>query len=191
MSSLKGKNEELLSGKLLLGVPISVKDCIALKGALQTGGLQCRTGEVHRSSEDSLIVHVLRQAGAIPICRGNVSQVMMLPESSNNIWGTTLNPWDLSRTPGGSSGGEGALVAMKCVPLAVGSDIGGSIRIPATYCGVTGFKPTPSRLSMEGCMRPRKVYFIFFAVFYSQNMLIAIWLAHINYCVRFTTIHEG
>lgn len=142
--------------KVLLGVPISVKDCIGLKGAFQTGGLQCRTDEKYRSTEDSLIVQVLRSAGALPCVRGNVSQIMMLPESVNNIWGCSLNPWDLSRTPGGSSGGEGALVAMKCVPLAIGSDIGGSIRIPAAFCGVVGFKPTPNRLSMKGCMKPRK-----------------------------------
>ena len=153
---LKSNGEEIENRCLLLGVPISVKDCIGLKGALQTGGMQCRTDEKYRSLEDSLIVRVIRSAGALPMCRGNVSQIMMLPESDNNVWGRSLNPWDLSRTPGGSSGGDGALVAMKCVPLAIGSDIGGSIRIPAIFCGIVGFKPTSNRLSMKGCMKPRK-----------------------------------
>ena len=86
---------------------------------------------------------------------GNVSQSMMLPEAENNVFGRTLNPWDLSRVPGGSSGGDAALVSMRCVPLALGSDVGGSIRIPAAYCGIIGFKPTADRLSKVGCMLPR------------------------------------
>jgi Asp-tRNA(Asn)/Glu-tRNA(Gln) amidotransferase A subunit family amidase len=141
----------------LFGVPISVKDCIGMKGSLSTGGLQCRTREDLRFKEDSLIVAIVRKAGALPMVRGNVSQTMMMPESVNNIWGRTLNPWDLNRTSGGSSGGDAALVAMKCVPLAIGSDVAGSIRIPATFCGIVGFKPTTHRLSLKGCMRPKKV----------------------------------
>mmetsp|Transcript_34149 Transcript_34149/g.50185 ORF Transcript_34149/g.50185 Transcript_34149/m.50185 type:complete len:617 (+) Transcript_34149:99-1949(+) len=140
----------------LYGVPISVKDAIAQKGALQTGGLACRTSESHRSTKDCALVQVLRSAGALPIVRGNTCQLMMLPECHNNIWGTTRNPWNLSRTCGGSSGGEGALVAMKCVPLALGSDVGGSIRIPSTFCGVVGFKPTTTRVPNSGSMKPRK-----------------------------------
>ena len=140
---------------LLYGVPISVKDCIAIKGTFSTGGLACRLNST--SKEDSLIVQVLKKAGAIPICRGNTIQLMMLPESVNRIWGRSRNPWDLSRTPGGSSGGDAALVAMDCVPLAVATDVAGSIRIPAASCGVVGFKPTASRLSGKGNMRPSKV----------------------------------
>ena len=141
---------------LLRNVPISVKDCIGVRGCLQTGGLAVRTLEEHRSEVDSTLVATLRSQGAIPIVRGNVSQCMMLPESANNVWGETLNPWDKTRTPGGSSGGEGALVATGCVPLAVGSDVGGSIRIPASFCGIAGFKPSPGRISKKGCMAPRK-----------------------------------
>ena len=79
----------------------------------------------------------------------------MLPSSKNYIWGETTNPWNLSRTCGGSSGGEGALVAMDIVPCAIGSDVGGSVRIPATFCGVIGFKATPHRISKLGCMSTR------------------------------------
>jgi fatty acid amide hydrolase len=139
----------------LYGVPISVKECIAVKGAYSTGGLACRLNK--RMEIDSLPVELMRKAGAIPICTGNTIQIMMLSESHNRIWGRSKNPWDLSRTPGGSSGGDAALVAMGCVPLAVASDVAGSIRIPACFTGVVGFKPTSTRLSLKGCMRPRKV----------------------------------
>lgn len=151
---LKSKGSVRDAG-VLYGVPISVKDCIALKGCYSTGGLACRLRQ--RDDHDSLIVQVLKSAGAIPLCRGNVPQIMMLPESCNRIWGKSRNPWDLTRTPGGSSGGDGALVAMGCVPLAICSDVAGSIRIPAAFCGVVGFKPTSTRLSSKGNMKPRKV----------------------------------
>jgi len=143
--------------KPLYGVPISVKDCIKMKNALETGGLACRTHESLRAKDDSVLVHILRVcSGALPIVRGNVGQIMMLPESENFVWGRSCNPWDLNRTPGGSSGGDATLVAMKCVPMAVGSDVAGSIRIPASFCGVVGFKPSSMRLSNKGSMRPRK-----------------------------------
>lgn len=74
----------------------------------------------------------------------------MLPESDNAIFGRSDNPWDLGRTPGGSSGGEASLVASRCAPLAVGSDIGGSIRIPCHFTGTCGLKPTPERMSRKG-----------------------------------------
>ena len=86
--------------------------------------------------KDSLIVELLRKAGAIPLVTGNTIQLMMLYDCNNRIWGRTLNPWNLNRSPGGSSGGDAALVAMGCVPLAVASDVAGSIRIPACFSGV-------------------------------------------------------
>jgi Asp-tRNA(Asn)/Glu-tRNA(Gln) amidotransferase A subunit family amidase len=149
-------------GGVLAGVPISVKDCIGLKGAYSTGGFACRLQR--RDTEDSLIIQVLKSAGALPLCRGNVPQIMMIPESVNRIYGRSRNPWNLRRTPGGSSGGDGALVAMRCVPLAICSDVAGSIRIPAAFCGVTGFKPTSTRVSNKGNMRPRKVALHFLLV---------------------------
>ena len=81
----------------------------------------------------------------------------MLCETYNRFWGRSRNPWNLTRTPGGSSGGDAALVAMGCVPLAAASDVAGSIRIPACFSGVVGFKPTSTRLSGRGSMKPRKV----------------------------------
>ncbi|CAB9507550.1 Glutamyl-tRNA(Gln) amidotransferase subunit A [Seminavis robusta] len=138
----------------LYGVPVSIKESNGVKGTFSTGGLACRLNK--RQEEDSLPVELIRKAGAIPICTGNTIQLMMLAESTNRIWGRSRNPWDLSRTPGGSSGGDAALVAMGCVPLAIGSDIAGSIRIPACFSGIVGFKPTSTRLSGKGCMKPRK-----------------------------------
>jgi len=143
------------AASLLFGVPVSVKDCIGLAGALMTGGLACRAEEKRRSEYDSVVVRLVKRHGGLPMVRGNVSQCMMLPEAENNIFGRTVNPWDIRRTPGGSSGGEAALVAMRCVPLAIGTDVGGSVRIPAAFNGVCGFKPTPGRISKRGCMVPR------------------------------------
>lgn len=137
----------------LYGVPLSVKECIGLKGTYSTGGLACRLR--NRDLQDSVIVKVLRQQGALPICTGNAIQMMMLTESVNRIWGRTKNPWNLERSAGGSSGGDAALVAMGCVPLALASDVAGSIRVPACFCGVTGFKPTKRRISSAGNMKPR------------------------------------
>jgi fatty acid amide hydrolase len=99
-----------------------------------------------------VLVRVLRESGAIPMVRGNVPQLMLVPETDNRIFGCALNPYDRKRTPGGSSGGDGVLVSTGAVPLAIGTDIGGSIRIPAHNCGVVGFKPTPSRMSKKGCV---------------------------------------
>ena len=138
---------------VLKGCPISVKDCIGVRGALSTGGMSCRADKV--SMRDSALVSTLRSQGALILCRGNVPQSLMLPETTNNIWGRTRNPWNLDRTPGGSSGGEAALVATGCVVLGIGSDVGGSIRIPAAFCGVVGFKPSPGRISSRGCMSAR------------------------------------
>lgn len=74
----------------------------------------------------------------------------MLPESDNAIFGRSDNPWNLHRTPGGSSGGEGSLVASRCAPIAIGSDVGGSIRIPCHFTGTCGLKPTPERITKKG-----------------------------------------
>jgi len=137
----------------LYGIPISVKEHIAMTGSYSTAGMACRLR--HRNHKDSLIVECLKGAGAIPLVTGNAMQVLMLPETVNRIWGRAMNPWDTTRTPGGSSGGDAALVAMSCVPLALASDVAGSIRIPASFCGVVGFKPTPARMSSKGIMKPR------------------------------------
>ena len=75
----------------------------------------------------------------------------------NKKWGRARNPWNLTRTPGGSSGGDAALVAMRCVPLAIGTDVAGSLRGPASFCGIVGFKPTSLRLTKKGAVRAKKV----------------------------------
>lgn len=87
-------------------------------------------------------------------CKTNVPQMLMLPETANNVFGTTTNPWNHARCAGGSSGGEGALIGARASPLGIGTDIGGSIRIPATFNGITGFKPTPWRVSDQGITLP-------------------------------------
>ena len=143
----------------LEGLPVSIKDCIAQRGTEATCGLAARVGKI--AEEDGLQVQLLREAGAIPFVRSNTPQCLMLPESMNAVFGRTLNPWNLARTPGGSSGGEGALLAARATPLGLGSDIGGSIRIPSQFCGVYGFKPTnggdmtSNRITSMGSMIPR------------------------------------
>jgi fatty acid amide hydrolase len=81
-----------------------------------------------------------------------------LPESTNNIYGCCKNPWNVERTPGGSSGGEAAILALKASPLGIGSDIGGSLRIPALYCGIYSLLPTTKRLTMQGSKIPQFEY---------------------------------
>ena len=147
---------ELARGKRrgpLHGLPISVKDQFDMAGCDSTCGLSARC--YRPAARDSLLVSLCRQAGAIPFVRTNVPQLLMLPEAFNAIWGVCRNPYDPSRSSGGSSGGEGALIAARGSPLGLGTDIGGSIRIPAVLCGICGFKPTVGRLSSVGIGVPR------------------------------------
>jgi len=134
--------------RLLEGVPISLKDQIHQKGADSTCGLAVRCFQP--SEEHGLLTELLVEQGAIPFVRSNVPQCLLLPESANAIWGVAQHPTRPDRTPGGSSGGEAALVAHHGSPLGIGTDIGGSVRIPAHYCGVYAFKPTPQRNSRKG-----------------------------------------
>lgn len=127
----------------LAGVPISVKDSVDLTGTASTFGLPWRRDEL--APTDDPHVARLRAAGAIPFAKSNVAQLLLYIESDNPLFGRTLNPFDAERTPGGSSGGEAALIASHASPLGLGSDIGGSIRVPAHFCGVAGFKPTQGR----------------------------------------------
>jgi Asp-tRNA(Asn)/Glu-tRNA(Gln) amidotransferase A subunit family amidase len=95
------------------------------------------------AKEDAVVVKLLKREGAIPIVRGNLCQFVYVGHTDNRIFGRAVNPYDSMRTCGGSSGGDGALVASRCVPFAIGTDIGGSIRSPASCSGIIGFKPTP------------------------------------------------
>ncbi|XP_078320644.1 vitamin D3 hydroxylase-associated protein-like [Crassostrea virginica] len=132
----------------LHGIPVSIKENYYIKGYDCTAGMQsCIDQPV---SDDAVIVKVLKKQGAIPFVRTNVPQTMMTFECSNPIYGRTLNPQDIERGPGGSSGGEGALIAAGGSVLGIGTDIGGSIRIPANMCGICGFKPTAGRISGAG-----------------------------------------
>ena len=132
----------------LYGLPVSVKECFFVKGYDSTLGLAKRIGEP--ASEDCKLVKFVKEAHGIPFCLTNVPQTMYSYRCSNPIFGITNNPHGLSRTPGGSSGGEGALIAAGGSPFGLGSDIGGSIRIPSTFCGIYGLKPTTGRLFHEG-----------------------------------------
>lgn len=132
----------------LHGFPISLKEHLGLQG------LRCTTGYVSHwdtvAKENAHIVQVLRDAGAVFHCRTTVPQTMMHLETDSNLYGVTTNPHNSSLTSGGSSGGEGALVALRGSCLGIGSDVGGSIRSPAANCGIFGLKPTAFRLPTDG-----------------------------------------
>ncbi|KAI9440853.1 amidase [Lactarius indigo] len=136
----------------LHGVPISVKDVFDVKGFDSTIGF---TQWANKPAEKNApLVATLRAAGAVVIAKTNVPQTLFAFESNNPLWGRTLNPWSTAHTAGGSSGGEGALLAADGAVLGVGTDIGGSIRIPSGYCGIYGLKPGHGRVTMEGSADP-------------------------------------
>lgn len=128
----------------LAGVPIAIKDDTAVAGQATTRGSRSYGPP---SGEDAEVVRRLRAAGAIPIGVTNVPELMIWPWTASEANGITRNPWDLSRTTGGSSGGSAGAVAAGLVPCATGSDGGGSIRIPAACCGLVGMKPSRGRVS--------------------------------------------
>jgi Asp-tRNA(Asn)/Glu-tRNA(Gln) amidotransferase A subunit family amidase len=132
----------------LHGVPITIKSSIDVAGFPVECGTKLRRGVVAQS--DAPLVSRLRSAGAIILGNTNVPEFLMAYETDNSITGRTNNPWNLSRTPGGSSGGEAAAIASGCSAGGVGSDGGGSIRIPAHYSGICGLKPTPGRIPSTG-----------------------------------------
>uniref|UniRef100_A0AAX7VK86 Fatty-acid amide hydrolase 1 n=1 Tax=Astatotilapia calliptera TaxID=8154 RepID=A0AAX7VK86_ASTCA len=136
---------------LLYGVPVSIKENIAFKNH------DCSCGVVinldQPAEKDSVLVQVLKKQGAIPFVKTNLPQALLSYDCSNPIYGQTVNPHNPQKTSGGSSGGEGALIGGGGSLLGIGTDIGGSIRIPASFCGICGFKPTAGRLSSQG-VRP-------------------------------------
>lgn len=140
--------KELEEEKPLLGIPFTLKHSIAVKGMSYTSGYVPRKD--YRATEDAGIVTLLRNAGAIPLINTNTSQMCMWWESSNNLFGTTNNPYDTCRTVGGSSGGEGAIIASAASVFGVGSDIAGSIRIPSFYNGIFGHKPSKDITPLTG-----------------------------------------
>ncbi|PCG90117.1 Amidase [Penicillium occitanis (nom. inval.)] len=133
---------------MLHGLPISVKEHIKIKGTTATSGLIAWANNV--SNEDALIVKIFREQGAIFYVKTTNPQTLMAIETDSNLFGRTTNPHNKSLTSGGSTGGEGALLAMNGSPLGIGTDIGGSIRVPSAFCGTYGFKPTIGRLPHSG-----------------------------------------
>ncbi|TJW66699.1 MAG: amidase, partial [Mesorhizobium sp.] len=136
----------------LHGVPVTLKDGHATAGMRTTVGLTAWAD--HVPTADSTIAARLRKAGAIIIGKTNVPPRLRDLQTVNPIFGRTSNPWDVARTPGGSSGGAAAAVAAGLVPLDIGSDAGGSIRVPAHLCGICGFKPTQSTVPIPGGAQP-------------------------------------
>jgi len=134
------------------GVPITVKS------AIEVAGLRCETGSPARlgvrAAADAVVVARLRAAGALVLGTTNVAEMLMGYETVNPLHGRTCNPWDPDRTPGGSSGGESAAIAAGCSAAGIGSDGGGSIRVPAHFTGICGLKPTPGRIPSTGHQPP-------------------------------------
>lgn len=124
----------------LLGLPYTTKEYISAKGMPLTAGVWARRGQ--RADRDATIVTRLRDAGAILVGMTNVPEGGLWMETYNDIYGRTVNPWSVDHTAGGSSGGEGAIVAAGAVAFGLGADVGGSIRIPSAFCGIVGHKPT-------------------------------------------------
>jgi len=124
----------------LAGVPITIKDALATEGIRSTGGATELSDFV--PDEDATAVAKVRDAGAVVFGKTNVPRWSGDYQSYNDMFGTTNNPWDLERTPGGSSGGPGASVAMGFTGFEIGTDIGGSVRVPSSFCGIYGHKPS-------------------------------------------------
>ncbi|KAJ3501673.1 hypothetical protein NLJ89_g9232 [Agrocybe chaxingu] len=132
----------------LHGLPVSLKDQFTMKGLETIMGYASGIGKY--ADKDCTIVEILHECGVVPFVRTNVPQTLMWGETFNNVFGRTLNPYNRSLTPGGSSGGEGALLAMRGSPLGVGTDIGGSVRIPSAFCGLYTIRPSYARLPYYG-----------------------------------------
>jgi amidase len=132
----------------LHGVPITVKDAIATAGLRTTGGATELAD--HVPATDATVVARLRAAGAIVFGKTNLPKWSLDYQTGNDLFGVTHNPWDLTRTPGGSSGGAGAAVAAGLTAFEVGTDLGGSVRLPSNWCGVFGFKPTFGAVPTDG-----------------------------------------
>lgn len=142
-----GASDELMK-KPFLGVPFTTKESQAIKGMPLTMGIWCRRNE--RATEDSEGVELLRNAGAISIACSNLPELLIWQETRNPVYGMTNNPHHTGRSPGGSSGAEAALVASAASAISLCSDVGGSTRMPAFYCGMFGHHPTPGTTKTKG-----------------------------------------
>jgi amidase len=136
----------------LLGLPVTVKEALNVAGLPTTWGVP---GTEHLlAAEDAVLVRRLKAAGAVVLGKTNVAMHLADWQSANPVFGVTNNPWDLSCTPGGSSGGSAAALAAGLVPLEFGTDLGGSLRVPAHFCGVFAHKPSHGLVPMRGCAPP-------------------------------------
>ena len=136
----------------LHGVPMTIKDSLDTEGVVTTGGTKGRAGFV--PEQDSTVVARLRGAGAILLGKTNTPELTLAGETDNLVYGRTNNPYDILRTPGGSSGGAGAILASGGSPLDMGSDTGGSVRLPSHFCGIAGLKPNSWRVPRTGHIVP-------------------------------------
>ena len=152
-SQAQQADQELLDGKdrgPLHGIPVAVKDVFCTRGIRTTCGSKLFAD--HIPQHDAAVVERLRAAGAVMVGKTNMHELAYGVTSTNPHFGTVRNPWDLDRIAGGSSGGSGSAVAAGMVPMAMGSDTGGSIRIPASFCGTVGLKPSFGRVSRYGVL---------------------------------------
>ena len=138
---------------VLAGIPIGVKDLEDAAGLPTTYGSAARVG-LPPAAEDSVLVARLKSAGCVVVGKTNTPELGWKPDTENPTFGATRNPWDLDRSPGGSSGGSAAAIAAGMVPLATGSDGGGSIRIPSALCGISGMMPSLGRVPAGGAEPP-------------------------------------
>ena len=152
--AIEADNKINLKSKLgpLHGLPMTIKDAFEVEGLVSTGGNPAWKDNIPKRNAEA--VQRLVDAGAIIFGKTNVPFLSSDLQSFNKIYGTTNNPWDLERTPGGSSGGSAAALAAGMTPLELGSDIGGSIRVPAHFCGLYGHKPSYNIISEVGHMPP-------------------------------------
>ncbi|HAF37460.1 MAG TPA: amidase [Gammaproteobacteria bacterium] len=136
----------------LHGVPMTIKDSLDTFDFITTWGTQGRAA--FRPGRDASVVARLRSAGAILVGKTNTPEFTLAFQTDNNLFGRTNNPYDLTRTSGGSSGGAAALIASRAIPFDIGTDTGGSIRLPAHFCGIAGLKPTSGRVPCSGNALP-------------------------------------
>src|SRR5438105_4162528 len=151
LESAKLCDSELARGNIigpLHGIPLTIKDTIATRGIRTTSGSRLRADDVPQ--HDAPVIARLKAAGAIILGKTNTAEMAIPYETDNPVFGRTNNPYDLSRTPGGSSGGEAAAIAAGLSAAGIGSDLAGSIRVPAHFCGIAALKPTTGLVPMEG-----------------------------------------
>ena len=149
LEKAKAAEQKLVSGNArpLEGIPLAIKDFTPTKGKVTTRGSRLLQDWI--PDWNPVLVERLEAAGAIMVGKTTTPEFATSGFTDSPLWGITRNPWDTSRTPGGSSGGSGAAVASGCVPFAEGTDMGGSVRIPAGLCGIVGFKPSLGRIPMD------------------------------------------